>query len=594
MKEPVPTPQKAKLEASALLLKDDVLSNLADVANVAQFVSYNPRLEQRYARIYGYDADHLFESVESAISALLKASPDGSVNVRSFKPGESKGLEFIYGLKDVRKVLAAVRRLARGGFYTIINETVDINDGGVSGVLLGDVLEFAPKDTPRCVEKPGTASLPRQIGLRLLEKVYHFRPRLSGYARNQRVEFSIHPIKRGVERDHTIIWELERFDHVQTVADIRWPNNFSRFMGDKAFGLLVADVLGLPVPATTVFPRQLPPFSFGKSTGTAEVWIRTCPVEQDPGKFTTQRGWLDPYNLMAKEDPQGTKISSLLAQEGVDALYSGALIAGKKLLLEMDDILNWPGLFSWLSDEGRSASPSPSRRIIKLLPDRLWKIVGKDPQAKKLDQAIKADFVAALNRLLKRRDFYQAEYFKRVALTDEANALLSRKRSQLSDVEIQRLNRLILTASYPNEIGESEEIIVQGTGGYGDDFMLGSIKEELPEDIKDSVLQIYEQAVASLGPVRFEWVRDRDSVWIVQLHRGITATTGMTIYPGKAKAYRRFDVTKGIGALRTLIAKVQGTKDGIILVGNVGITSHLGDLLRRAKIPSKIEPSEQE
>jgi hypothetical protein len=221
------------------------------------------------------------------------------------------------------------------------------------------------------------------------------------------------------------------------------------------------------------------------------------------------------------------------------------------------------------------------------------RIVRRDPQASNLDEAIKSDFVAALNRLLNRRYFYQAAHFKRVALTDEAEALLSRKPSKLSIIEIQRLNRLLLKASYPNEISESDEIIIQGSSGFGDDFMLGTKRrEELPEDIKDSVLQIYEQAASSLGPVRFEWVRDRERVWIVQFHRGITATTGMTIYPGQAKAHRRFDVTRGIGALRTLIAKVRKTKDGIILVGDVGITSHLGDLLRRAKIPSRIEPSE--
>jgi hypothetical protein len=34
---------------------------------------------------------------------------------------------------------------------------------------------------------------------------------------------------------------------------------------------------------------------------------------------------------------------------------------------------------------------------------------------------------------------------------------------------------------------------------------------------------------------------------------------------------------------------LQGTGEGIVLAGRVGITSHLGDLLRRARIPSRIE-----
>ena len=86
-------------------------------------------------------------------------------------------------------------------------------------------------------------------------------------------------------------------------------------------------MLDLPVPRTTVIARGVAPFRFGRTTETGETWIRTCPVEQVPGRFTTQRGWRDPFRLMAEEDPEGTKLSSVLAQEGVEAAYSGALVA---------------------------------------------------------------------------------------------------------------------------------------------------------------------------------------------------------------------------------------------------------------------------
>jgi hypothetical protein len=53
--------------------------------------------------------------------------------------------------------------------------------------------------------------------------------------------------------------------------------------------------------------------------------------------------------------------------------------------------------------------------------------------------------------------------------------------------------------------------------------------------------------------------------------------------------YYPFEVSDGIEALRELIGRVRGTGEGIVLVGRVGVTSHLGDLLRRAQIPSRIE-----
>jgi hypothetical protein len=58
--------------------------------------------------------------------------------------------------------------------------------------------------------------------------------------------------------------------------------------------------------------------------------------------------------------------------------------------------------------------------------------------------------------------------------------------------------------------------------------------------------------------------------------------------PGDAERWHRFEVGGGISALRGLIATL-GSGDGVVLVGRVGITSHFGDLLRRGRIPSRLE-----
>jgi hypothetical protein len=445
-------------------VKDAILDWLSERANVAQFVSFGPDLAQRYCRVRGFDANHAFETLEAAAASLLRASADGSVNIRSFTPENPKSREFIYGVREVERAAAEVQRLAQAGLYTIVNETVNVNDGGVSGVCVGEIIEFAPGDTPRCVEKPGTASLPRAAGLKLLEKVYQFRPSLD-YPPGARVEFSLHPLRRGFRHEHTIVWELEEVGSAGLSPDLRWPNIFSRFIGDKAFGLLVGDMLGAPVPLTTVFSRGVAPFTFGERTGTGEFWIRTCPVEQDPGRYTTRRGWLDPFRLMADEDPEGTHIASILSQEGVAASFSGSLV------------------------------------------------------------------------------------------TDEGGA-----------------------------------VTIEGVRGFGDEFMVGQAgAEELPEEVRAVVTRLFDSLSAHLGPVRMEWVHDGRAVWLVQLHRGATQTSGSTIYPGAAPRYHAFRVEQGIEALRALISEVQGSGEGIVLVGNVGVTSHFGDLLRRARIPSHIE-----
>jgi hypothetical protein len=460
------TEQHDSDQAGGQLHKDEVLDKLSDQANVAQFVSFapGPDLPERFCHIRDYAANHRFQSVKAAVTALLKANPDRAVNIRSYRPEQPKGGEFLYGLMDVEVVLGHLRRLAAEGSHTIVNETVDVMDGGVSGVAVGDLIEFAPQDTPRCVEKPGACRFPREIGVEVLGHVYGFRPFLD-FPPDLRVEFSLHPLRRGVRHEHTIIWEIEHVGEIHAQVDVSWPNRFSTLLGDKAFGLLTADSFGLRVPKTTVIGRHLAPFTFGRSTGTGEPWIRTCPIIQEPGKFTTRRGWIDPFQLLSDEDAQEPyRVASVLTQEGVEPVYSGALIAS-----------------------------------------------------------------------------------------------------------------------------EQADTLIEGVSGSGAEFMLGKRGPEiLPAIVHDAVMEVYRQAQHRLGPVRMEWVFDGSEAWVVQLHKGSVSSTGHTIVPGQPLTFHEFDVGLGLEALRQLVPRIQKSGDGVLLLGDVGITSHFGDLLRRAGVPSRL------
>lgn len=444
--------------------KDQILDQLAGHGNVAQFVSFGPDLRQRFSRVRGHDANATFASPLEAVTTLLRASAERSVNIRTFHPLDPKSREFVYGLKDAAAAFEKVSAFAASGLHTIVNETVDIRDGGVSGVAFGDVIEFAPEDTPRCVEKLGTAALDRDLALRMFQTVYGFVPELPS-DRSLRVEFSIHPLSRGYRGGHSIVWETEAAAYPPTSAPaIRWPNRFSKFIGDKTFGLLTASLLGLRVPRTLVMPRRLAPFAFGEG-GSPEPWIRTAPTEQAPGRFTTQRGWTDPFALMQKEDPDGTMIAAVLRQNGVNAVASGAAVA---------------------QSDG--------------------------------------------------------------------------------------------------------SLLIEGVSGFGDQFMVGERRpESLLSATHDRVRDTYAQIVDAIGPARFEWVDDGHSVWVVQLHCGVSVSLGTTIVPGSPERFHRFAVADGLEGLRSLIEQVKQTDDGITLVGVVGITSHFGDVLRRSGIPSRLE-----
>ncbi len=462
----VQTNHSPESQRKVLHYKDEGLNILAETANVAQFVSFDEKLNQRFSRIHGFSPNFNFNTPEESVAVLIDQSTEKSVNIRSYRPESPESNPFIKNIRDAKTVVEHLDRLSAEGLFTIVNELIDEKDGGVSGVAVGGIIEFAPDVIPRGVDDPSveSVSLPREIGIEFLKTVYGFSPDLE-YEPTLRVEFSIHPLKRGYRGAHTTVWELRNVGQTASTTSVRWPNDFSRRIGDKAFGLLAAYLFGLPVPYTTVIPRWCAPFSFGRSTKSGEVWFRTCPREPVPGFYTTTYGWTDPYKLLAAEDPEGTAIASVLSQESVDAVYSGALLS------DMDG-----------------------------------------------------------------------------------------------------------------------NVIIEGVEGKGDSFMLGESKiVELPKKVETSVRKLYDNARSRLGPVRMEWVYDGTRTWVVQLHIGATATTGSVIHPGEALKFHRFNVENGLENLRKLLAKIKGTGEGIILVGNIGVSSHLGDELRKAQVPSKIE-----
>lgn len=450
------------------LYKDEALDHLATVGNVAQFVAFRPgpgrTLAQSTSRVTGRAPNEQFADPREAVATLLASSAEGTVNVRSYIPDDPRSREFVYGVGTVDDVIGHLERLRAQDLYLIVNETIDVSDGGVSGVIQGDVIEFSPDDTPRAVEKPGTASLARSVGLAILEKVYGFPPDIPGGPLD-RVEFSIHPLSRGWRGTNTLLWEIEEQAGDRSPPAPTWPNRFSRHIGDKVYGLMIAEALGLRVPRTTVVGRRVAPFSFGTPTGGTDIWLRTAPREPEPGLFTTSKGWRDPFSLLQAEDPE-RHVASVLAQEGVQAAWSGAAI-----------------------------------------------------------------------------------------------------------------------------VGGGGSLIIEGKSGEGDTLMLGeAAPERLPDHVTADVENLNRDLSKTIGPARMEWVHDGLGVWVVQLHIGATETNATTIVPGETDQWLRFDVADGLPALRKLLESAP-LDAGVELIGRVGLTSHIADVLRRSHRPSRMSES---
>ena len=136
------------------------------------------------------------------------------------------------------------------------------------------------------------------------------------------------------------------------------------------------------------------------------------------------------------------------------------------------------------------------------------------------------------------------------------------------------------------------ELIVEGAKGTGEGFMQGTVQpQSLPTYILEAVNNAHAELCRVLGSVRFEWVFDGAVLWIVQLHIGASQSFGRAIVPGEPSEWVVFDVSEGLEALRLLVASL-AQDTGIYLNGNVGQTSHVADVVRKAGIPTRLRGSE--
>jgi WD40 repeat protein/energy-coupling factor transporter ATP-binding protein EcfA2 len=129
---------------------------------------------------------------------------------------------------------------------------------------------------------------------------------------------------------------------------------------------------------------------------------------------------------------------------------------------KMTEAIDWQSLCSRLSAEAREESHNPGGRVLEILPVEKRDVILKVARGRTVEEG-KSDFVQTFNEVLKKRNFYKARDFERIQIKGDAKVLLSRGQNNLSDLEIEKLNRLILEAAYPQEIAKNGEIQAQIT-----------------------------------------------------------------------------------------------------------------------------------
>ncbi len=133
--------------------------------------------------------------------------------------------------------------------------------------------------------------------------------------------------------------------------------------------------------------------------------------------------------------------------------------AGSRLTDE--DVLNQQRLAETIVAQGKSAEPSPGRRIWELLDESARQSLEQKPERSFEGRMRFVNFARSLQDLLLRRDFYRESDWANVKLPPATRVLLAKGLADLPDDQLARFNRLALEAAYPDEIAPAQPKQVQ-------------------------------------------------------------------------------------------------------------------------------------
>ncbi len=179
-------------------------------------------------------------------------------------------------------------------------------------------------------------------------------------------------------------------------------------------------------------------------------------------------------------------------------------------LLQPGDILDAGKLKERLAQAATTSdATSPAvQRVAALLRDASFVETEKAPDEDSL--------LIALNALLDRRDAFHQSDVQGLALENQAKRLLAQERSELTQAETQRLNRLVLEAAFPDAIrkvygaGWRWVMLAYGVGGVAMAAACWAIVRDRPSDhprVNESELELIRygrpaEATASDGVAR--------------------------------------------------------------------------------------------
>ena len=117
------------------------------------------------------------------------------------------------------------------------------------------------------------------------------------------------------------------------------------------------------------------------------------------------------------------------------------------MLLTVADVTDWQGIIPAIRAQAAAGAASPGKRLVSLLPEEAraqFNAMAADAQ---LTAGMRKDFVGQLNKVLQRKDFYDAAAWEGTALPEPVQALVNAKPA--SGPDLIKLNRGLFETAFP-------------------------------------------------------------------------------------------------------------------------------------------------
>ncbi len=171
-------------------------------------------------------------------------------------------------------------------------------------------------------------------------------------------------------------------------------------------------------------------------------------------------GFVDDYLKLRRKHNDGLSARAKFAGQIAVGLLLGAYLVQNPITVSASyvyprDVTMWHTLVHTLHGGGTAEGSPAVQRIWSLLDAEARTVVNEAAQGEPLTQVRREALLRGLNGLLGDRNLYAPEGWPPDALDDEAMMLLARDRESLAEIEVIRLDRLLLEAALPQAIARS-------------------------------------------------------------------------------------------------------------------------------------------